>query len=542
MTAQDYLGVLRRGWRTLLGATLVGLALAGCVALVTPAKYSSQVTFYISTQGDPTSSATDAYQGSLLSQDRVKSYTQLLSSYRLGDDVVRDLGLPADPADVADELSSSVSPDTVLLTATVTDRSPARAQDIAGAVGRVFPTLVAALEKPLNSATPPTVSAQVVQGPLPSDGAVSPKVGLDLVLGGLAGLLVGISVVVLRRSLDRRIRSVEGLRHAFPEPLLGGLAHDRTVVDTPLFLRDRPRAAISEQLRTVRTNFELFNFDGASRCHVVTSAVENEGKSTVLANLALAEADAGRRVLIIEADLRKPRVASYLGLPGDVGLTQVLGGRTSLRHAAQQGPSSRLWCLAAGPLPPNPYEMIHSTQMAALLGEARAHYDTVLVDAPPLLPVADGLELARQADGVLCVVRAKHAPAASVARAHALLTGAGLTHLGVVFNAVSAAEDEGYSGYEGYGAGERSHRLDTAARTAPSAPEALPAGNATAAATPPATPARTTTGPTTGPLVTVPEQAGPTSSSAVIRPRARHRVGSERTEDAVTIVNGFGRR
>ena len=530
MTPQDYLGVIRRGWRTLLGATLVGLALAGCLALVTPAKYSSVVTFYISTQGNPTSSATDAYQGSLLSQDRVKSYTQLLSSYRLGDDVVRDLGLPADPTDVADEVSASVSPDTVLLTATVTDRSPERAQAIAGAVGRVFPTLVAALEKPLNSATPPAVSAQLVQGPLPSDGSVSPKIGLDLVLGGLAGLLIGISVVVLRRSLDRRVRSVEALRQAFPEPLLGGVAADPAVEGAPLFLRDRPRAAVSEQLRTVRTNFELFNFDGTSRCHVVTSAVENEGKSTVLANLALAEANAGRRVLVIEADLRKPRVAQYLGLPGDVGLTQVLGGRATLLQAAQQGPSSRLWCLAAGPLPPNPYEMIHSAQMAAVLREARGHYDTVLVDAPPLLPVADGLELARQADGVLCVVRAKHAPAASVARAHALLTSAGLTHLGVVFNAVSAAEDEGYSGYEGYGVGEHGHGLDTAGRSGLRGPRpALTAGPATAS-------------PDTGPLVTVPEQARAASPSVELRPRARHRVGTERSVDAVTIVNGFGRR
>ncbi len=516
MTAQDYLGVLRRGWRTLVVATLIGLALAACFALTTPAKYSSQVTFYISTQSNPTTSSTDAYQGSLLSQDRVKSYTQLLSSYRLGDDVVRDLGIDADPTAIGDEVSATVSPDTVLLTATVTDRSPQRAQDIAGAVGRVFPTLVAALEKPLNSTLPPTVSAQVVQGPLPSDGPVSPHVVIDLVLGGVGGLLIGMSVVVLRRSLDRRVRTTETLHHAFPEPLLGSLAHDKAVVGSPLFLRDRPRAPISEQLRTVRTNFDLFNFDESSRCHVVTSAVEDEGKSTVLANLALAEADAGRRVLVVEGDLRKPRIAGYFGLPGDVGLTQVLGGRASLAEALQQGPSPRLWCLAAGPLPPNPYEMIHSGQMATLLRQARAHYDTILVDAPPLLPVADGLELARQADGVVCVVRAKHAVAATIGRAHALLAGAGLTHLGVVFNDVQRSEDEGYSGYGTY------YGAEPVADQEPVAPP------------PPAVPEARTEAPVTPPRNRV------VSAQVVGRPAARHRV--EDDAEPVTIVNGFDRR
>ena len=109
MPAQEYLATLRRGWATILAVTLAGVAVAGIVALLTPPAYGSTVTFYISTAAN-TVSSTDAYQGSLLSQERVKSYTELLSSHRLGEGIVGDLGLDADPQDVADEISAAISP------------------------------------------------------------------------------------------------------------------------------------------------------------------------------------------------------------------------------------------------------------------------------------------------------------------------------------------------------------------------------------------------------------------------------------------------
>ncbi|MDL5159173.1 polysaccharide biosynthesis tyrosine autokinase [Actinomycetospora termitidis] len=446
MTARDYLNLLGQQWRVIVAAGLLGVVLAGILVLFAPVKYAASVTLYISTQ-QTNSSSTDAYQGSLLSQDRVKSYTQLLSGYRLGQEVVTDLGLNDDPQAVADEVSASVSPNTVLLTAEVTDTSPERAEAIAGAIGRRFPALIAQLEKPANSTLPPSVTATVVQGPLLEPEAVSPRPLTDLGIGLGAGLLVGVVVAVLRRTLDRSVRTTEQLAEVFPKPLLGTLAEDRTVETVPLFLRDRPTSPIAESLRAVRANVDMLDLDRTTTVVAVTSAIEDEGKSTLLVNLALAQANAGRRVLVVEGDLRKPRAAQYLGLSEDVGLTQVLTGRASVDDVVQAGPAPRLELLASGPRPPNPCEMVESPQMSELLATLRERYDLVLVDAPPLLPVADGLALARLADGVVFTVRAGFTSGALVRRAHEMLETAGVGRVGVVLNRTKDAGDGYYAGY-----------------------------------------------------------------------------------------------
>ncbi|MFC5063206.1 polysaccharide biosynthesis tyrosine autokinase [Actinomycetospora atypica] len=480
MTAREYLTLLVQQWRWIVGAALVGVVVAGVVVLLTPAKYAASVTLYVSTGSNVNS--TDAYQGSLLSQDRVKSYTELLSSYRLGQDVVADLKLPDDPQDIADEVSASVTPSTVLLKAEVTDTSPERAQAIAGAVGRRFPALVADLERPADRTQPAAVSARVVEGPVLEAGPVSPRPLVDLGLGLAAGLLVGITIAVVRRSLDRSVLGLAQLAKLFPRPLLGTLPRDRHVERAPLFLRDRPTSPAAESLRAVRTNIGLAGSGDATRVVTVTSAVEGEGKSTLLVNLALAEANAGARVLVVEGDLRRPRASGYLGLGDGDGLSGLLAGRGELPDAVRPGPVERLTVLSSGPLPANPYELVESDRMDAVLAAAREQYDLVLVDAPPLLPVADGLALARRADSVVFVVRAGSTGAALVRRAYEQLETAGVRHVGVVLNGVTTAIEGQYAGDYHAATGLRREAPEPAARAVPSShrrargtPQRLPA-------------------------------------------------------------------
>ena len=445
MTAREYLSLIVQQWRWIVGAALLGVVAAGAYVLFTPATYAASVTLYISTGTNVNS--TDAYQGSLLSQDRVKSYTELLSSYRLGQDVVADLRLPDDPQEVADEVSGSVTPSTVLLKAEVTDTSPERAQAIAGAVGRRFPALVSDLERPADRTQPASVSARVVEGPVLEPDPVSPKPLIDLGLGLAAGLLVGITIAVLRRSLDRSVLGLAQLAKLFPRPLLGTVPRDRHIERSPLFLRDRPTSPAAESVRAVRTNLRLAGGGNQPRVVTVTSAVEGEGKSTLLVNLALAEASAGARVLVVEADLRRPHASGYLGLPAGDGLSGLLQGRGDFADLVRSGPVDRLDVLSSGPLPTNPYELVESERMGAVLAVARARYDLVLVDAPPLLPVADGLALARRADSVLFVVRAGATGGALVRRAYEQLETAGVRRVGVILNGVTTAVEGQYSGY-----------------------------------------------------------------------------------------------
>jgi capsular exopolysaccharide synthesis family protein len=189
---------------------------------------------------------------------------------------------------------------------------------------------------------------------------------------------------------------------------------------------------------------------------MVSSALPSEGKSTAVVNLGLALATAGRRVAIVEADLRRPKVTQYLGLVGGIGLTNVLSGSADVEDVLQPVGEGGLSVIGAGPTPPNPGELLASGQMAALVEKLRADNDYVLVDAPPLLPVADATGLAVIVDGVLLSVHYGTTRKEHLQQAAATLHGVGARPLGVILNMVPAraplALVSGRSERYGYGA------------------------------------------------------------------------------------------
>ncbi len=173
-----------------------------------------------------------------------------------------------------------------------------------------------------------------------------------------------------------------------------------------------------------------------ARCSVlvVTSSVESEGKSTISANLAQSFAEAGRRVLLIDGDLRRPRLESYLDLEASAGLTSVLIGEAELHDVTQEWGSDGLEVLASGPIPPNPNELLGGTVMEQLLLKAREDYDMVIIDTPPILPVADALILAAIADGAILVVRNGRTTGEQVSRSLEMLQSASARVLGTVLS------------------------------------------------------------------------------------------------------------
>jgi capsular exopolysaccharide synthesis family protein len=198
---------------------------------------------------------------------------------------------------------------------------------------------------------------------------------------------------------------------------------------------------------------------------VITSPSAGEGKSTTSCNLAITLAQAGVRTILVEADLRRPRVADYMGLEGAVGVTSVLTGVASLDEALQPWGRNSLWVLASGPLPPNPSEVLGSHQMSELLKSLEDRADVIVLDSPPLLPVTDAAVLARQADGAVLVVRHGRTRREQVTRALEALKGVDAKLLGTILNwaAVKGPDAESY----GYGAGYYSTRpgKDGAAKT-----------------------------------------------------------------------------
>jgi capsular exopolysaccharide synthesis family protein len=431
VTLHDGLRVARKRWRIVLVGLLTGILCAVVITWVTPREYSAQVTIYVSAESIADGAAA-AYQGSLLSEQKVKSYTQLLAGTLVAQGVVDRLRLDVPAAEVADKIRASAQPDTVLLTAAVTDRSPERAKDIADAIGVVFTRLVTELERPAAD-RPATVTARVVEQAVLPSAPVTPKTMVNLSLGVLLGLLAGGALALLRDALDTTIKSTEQLAQLTGAPNLGTITRDPEMPRHPLTAHEHPHAPLAEAFRKIRTNLQFVDVDRPNKTIVITSAVPEEGKTTVLCNLAIVLSQAGRRVVLVETDLRQPRAVDYLGLEGAVGVTSVLAGQVPLDQALQPWARSLFTVLASGPVPPNPSELLDSQQMVNLLTELRERYDTVLLDAPPLLPVTDAAVLGAASDGALLVVRYGKTTTHQVKAAMSALESASVRLLGTTF-------------------------------------------------------------------------------------------------------------
>lgn len=447
MTLQDYLRVLRERWRVVIAAVLIALVAAGAAWFLRPAEYTAQLTLYVSSQGGDSTSA--AFQGAQLSQQRVTSYVELVSSRRVSEDVIAELGLGVAPESLAKRITASSALDSVLIAVAVADRSPERAAQIANTLGTVFTDLVDELERPVEPGAPQAVTVRVVQPAVTPDVPSSTGLPVTLALGLLAGLAVGVGGALARNALDTSVKSPEQLREIAKAPNLGTIAFDAAVPKHPLTVHEDPQSPRAEAFRQLRTNLQFVDVDEPRKVIVVTSALPAEGKTTTLANLAIALASTGQRVLAIEADLRRPKLASLLGLERSVGLTSVLSGRIGVVQAVQQW-SGGVDVLASGPLPPNPSELLASQQMKSLLMELRGYYDTILIDTPPLLPVTDAAAVAPSTDGVILVCRFKETTRDQVTRSAEAITAVSAPLLGTVLTMVPSSGPRAYAQYNSY--------------------------------------------------------------------------------------------
>lgn len=197
-----------------------------------------------------------------------------------------------------------------------------------------------------------------------------------------------------------------------------------------------PRSPVSEAYRTLRTNIEFSSLDHAVKMILVTSAGPDEGKSTTIANLAVTFAEAGREVLVVDCDLRRPSLHVLFDRPNDPGLTSLIREERSLAEVAQPTGVPRLNLLSSGPLPPNPAELLGSQRMGRVIESLREQADVVLFDAPPTIAVADAALLASKMDGVLLVVSAGQTRRDHALRAKRLIEKVNAKVLGVVLNNV----------------------------------------------------------------------------------------------------------
>ena len=334
----------------------------------------------------------------------------------------------------------------------MTDEDPVKAADIANATSQSLTAVVQSIEtSDSTDAVTPVKLTRVQEATVPSI-PVSPNVPLNIALGFLVGLALGVGIAVLRETLETRIRNEHDVEQITSVPMLGGIVFDPKAKERPLIVQVDPRSPRAESFRTLRTNLQFLDADRTDRNFVITSSIEREGKSTTAANLAIALADAGSRVLLVDADLRRSKIAEYMGVEGAVGLTDTLIGRAELKDVIQPWGRAMLFVLPAGHTPPNPSELLGSERMEKIIGEFTRAFDVVIFDAPPLLPVTDAAILAKKVGGAIVVVAAGRTHKNQLHGALTALENVGAPVSGLVLTMLPTRGPDAY-GYGRYGYG-----------------------------------------------------------------------------------------
>lgn len=449
MHASDYVRILRRNWLLILGLAIVaGAAGGGYSALQTPI-YQSTASVFVTTQSANTVS--ELNQGSTYTQQVVQSYADVVTKAIVLAPVIEKLNLDMTPGALGRKLSASAPLNTVLLEISAVDKSPQRAADIANAVTESLVAVVPKLSPASDGGVSP-VKITVLQPASPSGSPVMPRTSVNIALGLIAGLALALGIAVARELLDTRIRTLRDVESVTESPVLGGIAFDRDARTKPLIVQRDPRSPRAESFRSLRTNLQFLDGGRGVRSIVITSSVENEGKTTSAANLAIAMAEAGLTTVIVEADLRKPRLSLTLDIEGRAGLTDVLIGRFELDDVLQEWGSDGMSVLPSGPIPPNPSELLQSEAMASVVSRLLDRFDVVLFDAPPLLPVSDAAVLSRLTDGAIVVAAARRTNRGMLKSALEILRGVDARILGIVVTMlpVSGPDSNGFNRY-GYG-------------------------------------------------------------------------------------------
>lgn len=437
---QNYLMILReRSGSALLTALVVLGAVVGYTMLQTPIY---QATNRVFVQTEAGTSVADLSSGVNFASQQITSYADLATTPLVLEPVTEQLGLATSPQSLAEQISTTVPPETLILEITAASEDSAQAAAIANATSESLQTQVAALE---SNGGGSTVELTVISPATEPTSQASPNVLRNLAVGFVLAVLAGVGMTVVRDLLDNRVRRPDDIENAFDRAVVAAIPASSDAKHLPLIAAQHPQSIQAEAYRELRTNLQFMGLTEEDRSVLFTSSLPGEGKSSSAINLAHVMAQSGNRVLLIDADLRRPSVAKYLGLEGSAGLTTVLIGEASIEDVSQPLETNGLDVLTSGPIPPNPSELLGSNHMEDLLRAAKAMYDFVVVDATPLLAVTDAVVLSRIVGGTVVVAQSERVTRNQLAQALEKLDAVDARLLGVALNRLRSGARGGYS-------------------------------------------------------------------------------------------------
>ena len=504
MTLRDYLGVLRRHKWIILGAVLLLPALAVAASLQQRRLYQATAEILISHQN--LAASLGGLQQDFTEADRLAqtqaSLARVPAVARRAIAAARVTGMT--PEDLLRDSKVSTQANADLLDFSVTNASPSRARRLATAYAQSFSTYQRELDSAAFVRARHDVEAQMEQ--LRAGGAqdsglyaelltkdkqlrtletlqtsnavvvrqadrthlVQPRPVRNGILGFVVGLGLGIGLAFLRHALDTRVRSSDEVAERLHVPLLARLPEPpkRLRAKDRLVMLAEPQSRDAEPFRILRTNLEFVSLERGARTIMVTGAIEGEGKSTTVANLAVSLARTGRRVILVDLDLRRPVLHRFFGLGTNRGITDVALGHATLDQtlapvpitegkANRKAPSyngqqpllGSLAVLQAGSTPPDPGEFIATRALTELLETLAGRADIVLLDAPPLLHVGDAISLSAKVDGMIVVVNLDRIRRPVLTELHRVLSTCPAEQLGFVLAGAGSEEGYGYPSY-----------------------------------------------------------------------------------------------
>jgi capsular exopolysaccharide synthesis family protein len=295
-----------------------------------------------------------------------------------------------------------------------------------------------------------TTSDIVVVNPPMAAGAVTPKVQVNYLIGSASGLLLPVLIFVLIEAFNRKIQSKEDIEKLTNVPVIGGVGHNAG--DSNLIVYNKPRSALAESFRALRSNLNYFTGSKTNQVFMITSSIPGEGKSFTTLNLASVFAMAGKRTVIIGADLRKPKLFEDFQLSNVHGLSQYLSGMAGVDEIIHETFIENLFLITGGPMPPNPSELLIKPIMGEFLRDMKTRFDFVILDTPPLALVTDAFVLSKHVDHSIFVVRQNFTPKAAMGSIEDYYETGRLANISILFNDLRKS-GLGYGYGHGYGYG-----------------------------------------------------------------------------------------
>lgn len=409
MTIADLLQIVRKHLVSAIISFVVVFAAVAAVTFIMPPKYTATAEVFATYAGQSgeTQTTNDMSSGANYLNTQIKTYPELVKTEAVLQPVIKDLGLDMTTTDLADVVTATNPTNTFMVDISAEVGDPQQAADIANSVAKNLADQISSdLYNNSSSSNGSPIKLTVVQKAQTPTSQSSPNIPLYLAAGLILGIIVGIGVALLKDILNTKVDSTDDVRELTHASSLGTVPQAAILDDGRPVVVAQPAGSEAEEFRRIRTNLSFLTTtatQGHGRLLVITSTDPSEGKTTVSSNVAVALAEEGKSVLLIDADLRHPSVAHKLGIEGHVGLSHVLSRQASPADVIQKYWKPNLHIMPAGKRPANASILLNSDLMKEMVDQALTQYDYVIIDTAPLSVASDATVFGRMAGGLVLV-------------------------------------------------------------------------------------------------------------------------------------------